>query len=500
MNTKLLRQKVLDLAIHGKLVPQNPEHEPASKLLERIRGESLPLATAGKPSSAAPSAGSNAARNARSKNSVIFVDENKHHYERFPDGNVKDIEDKIPFEIPENWTWCRIGNIVDLINGRAYRKPELLSSGKYKVLRVGNFFTNDSWYYSDLELEDSKYCYDGDLLYAWSASFGPKIWHGEKTIFHYHIWNVKFNNDLLDKMYLYYFFIKDVDTIKESTTGSTMVHVAMENMKPRFIPLPPLEEQKLIVEEIERIFALIDTVEQNKTDLETVIKQTKSKILDLAIHGKLVPQDVTDEPASVLFEKIKKEKQLTDVDEIEELPFEIPSSWEWVHLSDVCLKLKRGKSPKYVEKSNYMAFAQKCNQKDGPTSLEKALYIDETSLNRYPPEEYMQKYDIVINSTGTGTLGRVGIYDCEVPEGIKGVFADSHVTTIHPSSYMNPKYVYYFVKCKQKYLESAGEGSTNQKELKVATIGEMEFPLPPIEEQNRIVLKIENVLQLINAI
>ena len=149
-------------------------------------------------------------------------------------------------------------DVIQFINGRAYKKEELLNKGKYKVLRVGNFFTNDSWYYSDLELPEEKYCYNGDLLYAWSASFGPKIWEGEKTIFHYHIWNVKYPSNLLYREYLYYFFLADKHNIKSSTTGSTMIHVSMENMKPRLIPVPPLAEQRRIVAKIEELFRLID--------------------------------------------------------------------------------------------------------------------------------------------------------------------------------------------------------------------------------------------------
>ena len=167
-------------------------------------------------------------------------------------------EDEIPFEIPESWEWCRMQDVIQFINGRAYKKEELLNNGKYKVLRVGNFFTNDSWYYSDLELPEEKYCNKGDLLYAWSASFGPKIWEGEKTIFHYHIWNVKYSKSLLYREYLFYFFMADKNTIKSSTTGSTMIHISMENMKPRLIPLPPLAEQHRIVERIEKLMGGIE--------------------------------------------------------------------------------------------------------------------------------------------------------------------------------------------------------------------------------------------------
>lgn len=98
------------------------------------------------------------------------------YYEKMADGTVRCIDPEIPFEIPDSWAWCRMQDVLTFINGRAYKKEELLPNGKYKVLRVGNFFTNNQWYYSDLELSEDKYCNKGDLLYAWSASFGPQIW------------------------------------------------------------------------------------------------------------------------------------------------------------------------------------------------------------------------------------------------------------------------------------------------------------------------------------
>ena len=218
-----LRKSILQEAIQGKLVPQDPNDEPASILLDKIRQEKKRLA----------------------KEGVL----KKKDLEETP---ISEVEK--PFEIPDSWVWCRMQDVLQFINGRAYKKEELLNQGKYKVLRVGNFFTNDSWYYSDLELPDDKYCNKGDLLYAWSASFGPKIWEGEKTIFHYHIWNVRYATSLLYRDYLYYFFMADKNNIKSSTTGSTMVHVSMENMKPRLIPIPPLAEQHRIVTKIEELF------------------------------------------------------------------------------------------------------------------------------------------------------------------------------------------------------------------------------------------------------
>ncbi len=242
----LAKQKILDLAIRGKLVPQDPADEPASELLKKIKAEKDALVKAGK------------IKKDKHESHIFKGDDNCYHENI--DGNVTDITEEIPFDLPEGWCFSRIGQCINLVNGRAYRQNELLSQGRYKVLRVGNFFTNSSWYYSDLDLEPEKYCYNGDLLYAWSASFGPQIWQGEKTIFHYHIWNVKFPETLFDKNFLFYFFLYDKEKLHGSTTGSTMVHISMEHMNPRFVPIPPLAEQKRIVSQVEKLFSVLETM------------------------------------------------------------------------------------------------------------------------------------------------------------------------------------------------------------------------------------------------
>ena len=141
---------------------------------------------------------------------------------------------------------CSMGEVLTFLNGRAYKQQELLDAGKYPVLRVGNFYTNSSWYYSDLELEKDKYCDKGDLLYSWAATLGPKIWNGGKCIYHYHIWKILFDENIIDKMYLYYYLQYDLSEISKSTTHSTMVHVSMGSMKERKIKIPPLNEQRRI--------------------------------------------------------------------------------------------------------------------------------------------------------------------------------------------------------------------------------------------------------------
>lgn len=149
--------------------------------------------------------------------------------------------------IPQEWEAMRLSDVCTLINGRAYKQNELLSKGKYKILRVGNFFTNDSWYFSDMELAPNKYAYKGDLLYAWSASFGPRFWTGDKVIYHYHIWKIC-NLRGINQQYLYFFLDYDASLLQRDTQGGTMHHITKENMEKRFIPVPPLAEQRKIAE------------------------------------------------------------------------------------------------------------------------------------------------------------------------------------------------------------------------------------------------------------
>ena len=144
----------------------------------------------------------------------------------------------------DDWEQRKLGEYVNFLNGRAYKQSELLDKGKYKVVRVGNFNTNDRWYYSDLELDQDKYAHKGDLLYLWATNFGPEIWSEEKVIYHYHIWKLELLNNNLDKQYLYTWLVTDKERIKQNTNGTTMVHVTKGNMEQRDFQFPGLNEQK----------------------------------------------------------------------------------------------------------------------------------------------------------------------------------------------------------------------------------------------------------------
>ena len=183
-------------------------------------------------------------------------------------------------EFQGEWAKCTLNEVCKFHNGRAYKQTELLAAGKYRVLRVGNFFTNDSWYYSNLELEDNKYAQNGDLLYAWSASFGPRFWREEKVIFHYHIWKIdSFKN--VDKNFLYHFLDLDSAKIKNEVQGGTMVHITKGDMEKRTISYPSVLEQRNIA----RFLFLLDERIATQNKIIEDLKKLKAAIIDYAINS-----------------------------------------------------------------------------------------------------------------------------------------------------------------------------------------------------------------------
>lgn len=187
--------------------------------------------------------------------------------------------------LPASWGKAKLKYYIHLVNGRAYSQSELLSEGKYKVLRVGNFFTNDTWYYSNMELEEDKYCNNGDLLYAWSASFGPYIWNQDKTIYHYHIWKVCYK-ECMDKMYVYY-LLKAITNFKLGDIhGSTMVHITMESMNNSVIPIPSFNEQKDIATFLDKKCASIDNALTKAQHQVELLQKYKQSLITEVVTGK----------------------------------------------------------------------------------------------------------------------------------------------------------------------------------------------------------------------
>ena len=509
MDTKKLRQKILDLAIRGKLVPQDPNDEPASVLLERIRAEKQQMVKDGKLK----------AKDIKN-DTIIFKGEDNLHYEKFQDGTVKCIEDEIPFIIPETWEWTRLnvissfelGKTLDSAKNRGVFRPYLRSVN----VRWNQIDLSDI---NEMKIEDNELerysIKKGDLLICEGGNVGRScVWNSDQVIYYQNaLHRVRFYENIDPYFYMYIMmYYTFTGKLLEICKGVTIKHLTRATLQSLLFPLPPLNECVRITNKIKEVDNYISSLNNANDDILELIQITKAKILGLAIQGKLVPQNPDDEPASILLERIRKEKEElikegklkrekkesiiykgddnsyyekfsdgTVINIDDEIPFSIPDSWRWSRLSTICIKeIKRGKAPKYVNKSNTLVFAQKCNLKKGGIDYTLAQYLDECSISKYDNSEYLQVYDTVINSTGTGTLGRVGFIDSlsDFP-----IVPDSHVTTIRTSHEMDSYYIYVLLKSLQPLLEKSGEGSTNQKELKPVTLQNTLVPVPPLAEQ-----------------
>ena len=455
------------------------------------------------------------------------------YYEKFiATGEVKCIDEEIPFEIPSSWEWCRMQDIMKFVNGRAYKKEELLSRGKYKVLRVGNFFTNNEWYYSDLELPDDKYCYPGDLLYAWSASFGPQIWNDVKTIFHYHIWNVKYNSRILLRDYLFYFFLYDKTQVLSSTTGSTMIHVSMENMKPRFIPIPPYCEQKRIVSKINELLPVIDKFDDVQKELDTLnalIKESlKKSILQEAIQGKLVPQITEEGTAQELLEQIRQEKlqlvkdgklkksALTDsiifkgddnkyyeqvgknINEItEEIAFDLPKGWKWCRLKDICSIFTGATFKK--EEATITKQGIRILRGGNISPFELKIKDDDIFLAKDKIKEaiLLKENDILTPAvTSLENIGKMARVDSDMPDTTVGGFV--FIIRLHLINQWFSKYILcllsspFMIDFMRSITNKSGQAFYNIGKERLSTAL---LPIPPLVEQHRIVAQIEKLFE-----
>ena len=507
MTAKDLKNALLQEAVQGKLVPQIASEGNARYLLEEIRKERL--------SHGLDFANAKSGKRKSKKETALAG------------SNPCDIADEeIPFEIPESWCWCRLGEIV--INRDRERIP--LSVAEREKLTK----TYDYYGASGVIDKVDKYLFDKPLLLI--GEDGANLLNRSTPIAfiakgRYWVNNHAHVLDCDDRYIFMEYVMTYINSISlaKYVTGTAQPKMNQEKMNSIPFPLPPLAEQKRIVVAIEKFMPLIEEYGKKETQLKAINEKigtlTKKAILQEAVQGKLVSQIATEGNARDLLKEIRKEKlshgldfanaksgkkkskketalagsNPCDITE-EEIPFDIPESWCWCRLGEICNEIKRGKSPKYADKSNFLAFAQKCNVKTGGIDLGLALYLDEKSITRYSETDNLVQGDIVINSTGGGTMGRVGLYETKVPAGIKGVYPDSHVTVIRSIGNINQHYLYYVLKLNQPVLEKCGTGSTNQTELKPAVLANFVIPLPPLAEQKRIVKAIEKLLPLCEAL
>ncbi len=491
MKAQDLKNSILQLAIQGKLVRQREEEGTARELLKKIEAEKQVLLKAGK---------------IKKQKALPAI-----------------TEDEIPFEIPESWEWVRLGEIGFTNIGLTYKPSDISDSGTI-VLRSSNI-QKGQLEYKDLvrvnrDIPMSKMCHVGDILIC--ARNGSKRLVGKSALIDKDgmsfgafmaIFRSCCNNYIIHIINSMYFR----NSMLPETGTTTINQITQETLRHCIIPLPPLAEQKRIDAKIEALMPYIDQYDAAYSEVEALNKkfpeELKKSILQYAIQGKLVKQRKEEGTAEALYQQIQAEKQklfkadklkktkaLPEITE-DEIPFDIPESWKWVRLEQVCEYIQRGKSPKYSDIRMYPVVAQKCNQWSG-FCLEKAKFIDPKTISSYKEERILQDGDLMWNSTGLGTLGRVASYEKKLNPYVLAV-ADSHVTVIRPLKLLvNTKYLYYYISnpSVQSVIEKQSSGSTKQIELSTDTVKNYIIPLPPLAEQKRIVKKVEELIPLIKQL
>ena len=510
MDTKALRQKILDLATRCKLVPQDPNDEPASVLLERIRVEKQQMVKEGK------------LKPKDIKNdTIIFVGEDNLHYEKFQDGTVKCIEDEIPFDVPEGWEWTRLGFLGQYKKGpfgssitKAMFIPDSLTAIKIyeqknaicKDASLGNYFISKDKYETLKGFE----VFPNDIIVSCAGTIGESYVlpsNMRKGIINQALMKITlFDLRLLD-FYLMYFDFKLKESAQEHGHGIALKNIPpFDVLKQYLIPIPPIEEQKKIIKSINSLLEMVDLIDSNSNEVAELINFTKSKILDLAIRGKLVPQDPNDEPASVLLDRIQSEKEelikagKIKRDKKESVIFkgednsyyqqtgtlienindwnldDIPINWELCCLGEIC---DYGNcvnvDTKDIDEEAWVLDLEDIEKDSGKVIHKIRKYERDSSSTKH-----LFKKGQVLYSKLRPYLNKVVLAD---EEG----FCTSEILPLNFSNVVEPQYALYYL-MSPTFLKYANRCSYGVKMPRLGTADGRKavFPLPPFEEQRRI--------------
>ena len=477
-DAQALREKILDLAMRGKLVPQDSNDKPASVLLKKIKAEKEQLIKEKKIK--------------KSKSLAPITDDEK------------------PFDIPDSWEWVRFGDVGLLKNGKTPKKEDISSDNIYPYFKVKDMNNNNLYMENAKNWVGEKY--SRQVMPKNTIIFpknGGAILTAKKRILTQDSL-VDLNtgglipyNDLNHKFIFYLFLSLN---IKDFVKGSAVPTINSKKLKETLVPLPPLEEQSRIAAKIAQLFALLRKVESSTQQYAKLQTLLKSKVLDLAMRGKLVEQDSHDEPASVLLEKIKAEKEqfikegkikkskslppVTD----DEKPFDIPDSWEWVRLGNIGT-ITAGGTPKTSEKSYWkngnipwITPAVMSNLQDEAVfNINSQLkYINNLGLEK-SSAHLIPKNSLVVSSRAP--IGYVNIvpFEYTTNQGCKSVSLYNCISI---------KFLYFAIKRSVPDMNKRASGTTF-KEISGTKFGQTIIPLPPLEEQNRIAKKIAELLILL---
>ncbi len=522
MTGQQLKNSILQMAVQGQLVPQDPNDEPASVLLERIRKEKEQLIKEGKIK--------------KEKNpSYIFRGADNLPYEKVGKNEPVCIADEVPFEIPESWEWVRWGTLSESIQ-YGYNAPAQ-ENGRIKMVRISDIQDNSVMWetvpYCDIKEEeiDAYLLKPNDILFARTGGTVGKSYLvqevPEEAIYAGYLIRTRYSDQLCPQ-YLKYFMESELywSQLREGTIATAQPNCNGKTLGNMLVPIPPAHEQIRIVEKLNAIMAHIieyGTAYSKSKHLNNIFpEQLKKSILQEAVQGKLVPQDQNDEPASVLLERIRAEKQklisegkikkdkhesvifrrdnshYEKLDGIErciddEIPFDIPDSWVWERWGNISQSIQYG----------YNAPAKDCGRikmirisdiQDNSVLWETVPYCDikENEISTY----LLQPNDILFARTG-GTVGKSYLVQ-EVPE--EAIYAGYLIRTRY-SQWLCPQYLKFFMESELYWSQLRnGTIATAQPNCNGKTLGKMLLPIPPLSEQYRIVEKVNALFDYCNSI
>ena len=518
IDTAALREKVLDLAIRGKLVPQDPTDEPASVLLERIHEQKLQMVREGKLK----------AKDVKD-DTIIFKGDDNCYYEKFSDGTIKNIQDEIPFDLPNGWSWSRISSIGTTNIGLTYKPTDIADEGTI-VLRSSNI-RNGKIDLTDLVrvktiIRENQFVEQNDIVIC--ARNGSKALVGKCAIFNLAMSeSVSFGAFMAILRtafydYVYYFLNTQLfRNILNSDDSKQINQLTQDMLKNTLIPFPPQNEQRKIVTALNEIMHQISSIDNNANAVEHTKEVLKSRILELAIQGKLVPQDENDEPAGVLLERIRAERKAklgkkyvesyiykgddncyyekvgsTVKNITDQIPFSIPQNWSFVRLKELA-KVVSGVS---YDKRDICNDGIRIIRGGNISNLSIVLLPDDVFLPQkyYDNEKEVKTEDIVIvASTGSKiAIGRPAFADKSFPQTQIGAF----LRIVRP--YV-PN-VYQYLKCLfasnyyREHISDLVHGNTINN-IKTEYLDEFIIPFPPIREQKEIANKVKILMDILKG-
>ena len=506
IDTVALREKVLDLAIRGKLVPQDPNDEPASVLLERIRAQKQQMVKDGKlkPKDI-------------KDDSIIFVGEDNLHYEKFADGTVECIEDEIPFELPCGWVWCRLSMVGTTNIGLTYKPADISEEGTI-VLRSCNI-RNGKIDLEDLvrvktDIRDNQYIEENDILIC--ARNGSRSLVGKCAVMNNIGEKASFGAFMavfrsICYRYVYHYFNTLLFRSAFDNDDSKQINqVTQAILRDTMIPLPPFAEQERIISTLDETFALVDLVNEETENIESLIKSTKAHILDLAIRGKLVPQNLDDEPASVLLDRIRAEKEelikqgKIKRDKKESVIFKgednsyydiiLPSNWTWSSISDVSISIADGSHNPPPNRNQGVPLLSAVNIFDNAVNYHLATRW--ITHQEWEIENKRTKIDIGdVLLTIVGTIGRTAIV--KDPQH----FALQRSVAVIKPCLINSEYLMFVLQSPTIYewLIDNAKGNA-QLGIYLKDLSKLIVPLPPIQEQRRLVRAIKTLFAQLDTI